>query len=372
MKLRSSTKIAIGFVAVVAILFGGYRTITSRMIANLDLPPVVPGVVNLVGIDAGLGYSIIVANQMAQLVESDGGFENPGGAEGGAESGAIKKRIPVREMLGALQGDQEALSRFVMLMNDIRENEKWPTVHVMWTMERLEEAFESDGPARQELERDLNVRIDGTPLPSLRPSSLANGIIIDFPVEMKVNVGGEMRTLIARVKQPYKPRLMSTVEQQLQDKRVTTDMQAGTYATEARIVMDDPEMRERVSETIRSVYSAGNQQYLAKAPSRLLESAEVIINEGHITKASYRGYDVSDGKRYDLSVDLTDEGRKRLWKYSINEVGSQILLLVDGIAIAAPRIQHPLTQSQLSIKGLPDEVLVSDAADAMNKSRRSE
>jgi hypothetical protein len=68
----------------------------------------------------------------------------------------------------------------------------------------------------------------------------------------------------------------------------------------------------------------------------------------------------------------SDEGRKRLWKYSINEVGSQILLLVDGIAIAAPRIQHPLTQSQLSIKGLPDEVLVSDAADAMNKSRRSE
>jgi hypothetical protein len=370
MKLRSSTKIALGFVAIAVLLFGGYRVVTSRMVANIDLPPVVPGQVNLVGIDAGSGYSIIVANQIAQLVQVEGGFESSdsGGMEG-ATSGAIKKRIPLREMMGALQGDPESLGRFVMILNEIREDESWPTVRVVWTMEDLEAAFEGDPELERKLVQDLNMELDGTPLSSLRPASLENGIMVDYPVPMNVKVGGKQQVVVARIQKPYKPRLMRAVEAKLADQRVTRESQAGYYAEAAQALLQDPAQKEDVRTSVRRFYSEDSVAYLSDKPQRILSSAEVIISDKHIAGATQSSYELSDGPRYDINVKMTDEGRKRLWKYSLNKVGSQILLIADGIAIAAPRIQHPLTQQELSIKGMRDEVLVKEALELLHQAK---
>ena len=72
---------------------------------------------------------------------------------------------------------------------------------------------------------------------------------------------------------------------------------------------------------------------------------------------------------FDLSVDVSDEGRRRLWKYSKERVGTQLLLVADGIPIAAPRIQHELAQDSLTITQMEDEVLVRDAVEMLNQKR---
>jgi preprotein translocase subunit SecD len=70
---------------------------------------------------------------------------------------------------------------------------------------------------------------------------------------------------------------------------------------------------------------------------------------------------------HDLTINMTEEGRRRLWQYSKSRVGTQLLLIADGIAIAAPRIQHELAQGNLTITQMRDEVLLRDATDMLNK-----
>ena len=71
---------------------------------------------------------------------------------------------------------------------------------------------------------------------------------------------------------------------------------------------------------------------------------------------------------YDLVLDLNDEGRDRLWKYSRNKVGTQLLLIVDGVAIAAPRVRHELAQKTVTITQMPDKALIQDAIDDIRTS----
>jgi hypothetical protein len=105
MKIRSSTKIAVGFVVLVVGGYFGRQIITDQMIMNEKFSPIAPGRVNLVGIDAGAGYRIITANFMAQLVEASGDFDSKDSDSGGATEGAIKKRVPIKELLQTLQGN---------------------------------------------------------------------------------------------------------------------------------------------------------------------------------------------------------------------------------------------------------------------------
>jgi hypothetical protein len=370
MKLLSSTKILIGFVVLCAALYYGYRIYTVRAIADAHFHPVKPGNVNLVGIDPGSGYQILVANQMAQLVEVEGGFQNSEGTgESGATSGSIKKRIPISEMLGVLRGDSKELGEFVMIMNDMTENDNWPTTRIVWRAEDLQKALNGDAVLLKKLEQDLNIKLDGTPLPTLRPSSLSNGIIIDYPVALQVNIEGQMKDVVGRVQQPYKPKLMRAIEEQLADKQVTPTMMAGYYATEAKKDLDDASRRENVGKNIEAVIAKTHAAQLREAPETVLKNAEVVINEHQVDGASYTSYDSGDKRSHDLTVHLTDEGQKRLWKYSMDRVGSHLLLIVDGVAVAAPVIQHELTENELTIRRMKDEVLVREAVDALNKAK---
>jgi len=100
---------------------------------------------------------------------------------------------------------------------------------------------------------------------------------------------------------------------------------------------------------------------------RILKNTTVIVNESHITKASYRNYDTSDGPRNDLTIELTDEGRRRLWKYSMDKVGTQVLVVADGVAIEAPKIRHILAEGELEVTQIRDKLLVQDAVERINK-----
>lgn len=368
MALRSSTKIAIGFAVISGGLFFGYRVITDQMVLNEKFTPLKPSTVNFVGIAPGAGYRIITANYMAQLVEASSAFENTGSDGGGATSGSIKRRIPVRELLQTLQGDTKALGAFIMALNDMKENDDWPTVRIVWTAEDLRKAIDGDAKLRARLEADLNMRLNGEPLPRLNFDSLENGIIIDSPVTIEVKIAGKPTMLTARVQEPYTPRMIRAVKELYKDKGdVTRAMQAGYYQQEARAVLADPKKREDIAKSLLDRISEKVAESRAEYPQRVLGSATIIVSDQFITGASYREYPGPTGKPfYDLTVRLNDEGRRRLWQFSKLNMGKQILLVTDGIPVAAPVIRQELAQNELTVTQMQDLNLVKDSVDSIN------
>jgi preprotein translocase subunit SecD len=173
--------------------------------------------------------------------------------------------------------------------------------------------------------------------------------------------------VIGRLELPYRPQLLKRVEGKLADKNADTTTIAGYYAESARPEIEDPTQREKVQKTLRAVYSKARVDELRVTPERVLRGAQVLINEQQITDAEIHEVEAGDKKRYDIRMRLSDEGRRRLWKYSMDKVGTYVMLIVDGVAVAAPKIQHQLTQDELTISGSEDAVLAREAVDGMNK-----
>ena len=118
------------------------------------------------------------------------------------------------------------------------------------------------------------------------------------------------------------------------------------------------------------MYSKETMESRLEAPQRLLENTNVVLNESFIDDASYKSYKTSDGHTLsDLTVKLNDEGRRRLWKFTKDRVGGQILLIADDVAIAAPRIEHELALSEFTIQQMPDQVLVDEAVKSIKASK---
>lgn len=378
-KSRSSTKIAIGFVLLAGALYGGMTFYSNWRISHFNYLPIKPGRVNIVGVDLGAGFRIVVANQMAQLRQAspeemtqmgpgDAGTKDEDDSMDSDES-AKKSRIPIREMLGAMQGDESQLSKFVMILNNINDD-SLPPERIYWAASDIEKALDGDKALRAKLERDLNVSLDGTPLPELRISSLEDGIVIKAPVPVKVQVGSQQKTLTATVLQPYKPKLMRDVEFQYEKKaQADKTMMLGYYVELSKAVLANPKTKENVAETLKDMLSPQSLATLAVGPEHVLQGATVVINDSMITDASYSTYQTTSGKSHDLSIHLTGEGSDRLWKYSKGKVGTQLLLVADGIAIAAPRIRYELSERSLVITQMPDETLVKEAVDMINKHR---
>lgn len=367
MKIRSSTKIAVGFVAIVSLGLFGYRFFVTKAIEGTNFSPVVPGDVNLVGIAPGKGYRIIVANSVAQLIEANNaefGDQDNGGSDGAME-GAIKKRIPIKEMLAVLRGDASALGPLTMTMNDMKE-ENLPPNRIIWTADDIKKAVDGDAALVKRLETDLAIHLDGTPLTKIRPSSIEDGIVIDAPVRVEVNLGGQVKEVVGHVLEPFKPRLVKAVETRYADKNYNREMQAGYYGEEGRKVLDEPKLRENIKQSLLDRISEETSRQRAEPVERILKSATVVISEAYIRKASAKTYDTSDGRRSDLTIELTDEGRRRLWKYSLNLVGNQLLVIADNVAIEAPRITHVLTEDELTITQMRDKTLVDDAVKMIN------
>ena len=370
-KVRGSTKL---LVAAVAVAVGGYygqRALSRQMTKGVHFAPPAPGRVNLVGINPGAGYRIIIANDVAQLVQTQGGFEGKESASGGATEGSIKKRVPMKELLGVLRGDGSMLGPFVMKMNDKWEKEDWPSIRVDWQKADLYRALAGDPKTKARLERDLNVRLDGTPMVPLRRNALENGIFVHAPVEITVRIDGKPTVVRGETVQPYKPSLILATEGRLKDKsNLDNAAIAGYYAEEARRALEKPSAREDVAQSLRNIVSKETMEGMLAIPRHLLSSATVVLNERSIDDASYRSYKTGDGHTLcDLTVDLNDEGRQRLWKFSQDRVGDQILLVADDVAIAAPRIEHELALSELTVTQMPDEVLVREAVDSVRAAK---
>jgi len=100
----------------------------------------------------------------------------------------------------------------------------------------------------------------------------------------------------------------------------------------------------------------------------VLSNSVIVLTDEHMKGASIEQYEGSDGKPiFDVNIQLTEEGRMRLWSYSHRNRGFQLLLISNGVAVAAPRIKTELSQSSVRITQLTSESLAKDTVDRVKK-----
>ncbi|HVT13370.1 MAG TPA: hypothetical protein VHE55_13975 [Fimbriimonadaceae bacterium] len=365
---RASYKIAIGFALFALLAVYGYHYANLFLLGREHFPRLVPGNVNIVGLDTSAGYGILVENRVAKLVMGSGGSFGPGkmNEKDLESSDGDRHFIPIKDMLQGMQGNVPSLSYFVQRLNDISDDDLPPDAPV-WKTEDIEKAIKGDDALRKKLVEDINVNLDGTPLDHLHKSALQNGILIDTPVPLTITHGATKRTVVARVKRSYHPIFISAVENDLNGKWANDQMIATQYAAEAQKLKDGQTQKENVPERLLSF--ASDAKRLGRVPQQILDSITCVINENQITGARYVPVDTPKGKVYSLLISLTDEGTKRMWQFSNDRVGDQLLLTVRGVAIAAPFIDHALSSNELEITRMEDESLVKDAVDTINEKR---
>jgi hypothetical protein len=367
---RASTKIVIGFVVLIAAAYFGYNYWAGTQLNGIHFPPLTPGKVNLVGVNTSKGgYHIVVANGLAQLVQSPLGAFGPGNSDPGQadtdDSGADKKRVPLKELIQTLQGKSSSAGRFVGVLNDMNENDV-PANAVPWSSADVQKAVSGNAALKDKLERDLNTHLDGTPLAEFRPSTFQNGIVIHLPVTLNVTVESGTKPVTGDLLFPFQSALMKTLEVRVKEEGIDEHKLAGFYGEVGQSYIDNPSHRQDVGKALSQIISADNVKSLTTLPQTVLDSVQILANDSLITHASYTSKDADKGKLYDMSIDLTDEGRKRLWQYSRNHVKDQLLLVVDGVAVAAPVVGTELAQRNLSISNMPDESIVEDATNKIN------
>ncbi len=377
LNLHKEHKIAIGFVALVLGGYFGYQGFATYQVDRTDFQKLQPGRVSILGINAGAGYRIIVANQVAQLLQSsnenfDAAFDF--NSEGEGDTQGTKKRVPLKELLETLQGNEEALGKFITSMNDDLKRAEMPSSEVLWTASDVRKAIAGDLTLKTKLEQDLNCHLDGTPLDQIRMKSINNGVVLVCRVPVTVSVAGVQRQMVGEVKIPYRPKFIIEVQKRYEKAfEISPEIVKGNYLDVAKYLKENPKSREDVTRSLQDWINEDNLvARFGVDPGRVLKNAFVALNESFIEGASFTERNGTEGKKlYDIEVSLNDEGRRRLWQYSRKHQGSQLLFIVDGIAIAAPRIRHELPQSTINITQIPDRSLVEDAVDLINSHRKS-
>lgn len=365
MKQRASTKIAIGFVALVAATIGGTRAYTVYKLKNVELNPIETTDFCLLAIEKDAGVSVLVANRMAQLVELDGAFENVGSTEGGAQGGSIKRRIPVKELLRVLDGDGTAIDYFVNRMKDSSEEDAASDNAPIWTVEDINKAFDGDSALKKKLEFDLNSDLNGTPLPTINISSFQLGIQVSVPVKLQVpNLKGSMvqgqKLIPFRVKSMLE--FSKRMEQKFYDKASIQPEYAG-FLAEYKAKGDKP---EDIKSTIDSIEKRATSSTELKKVERITRNSKVIANKSMVQSAEFEKVVHNGNTSYTLKLKLNDQAVQRLWKFS-SEGGERLLVVAKGVPIAAAKISSALNTSEVEINQVADERLVQSVIEIFRK-----
>ena len=198
---------------------GGWHYGFGHYILSKHFTLLQPGKFSLIGLKTGHGFTIQVSNRVAHLVEAkDINFgATTDDQQEAAIEGATKKKIPIREMMDSLRGDESALSTFVTTLGGLEPKEDWPPRAPVWKGEDIKKALDGDPAMRDKLVTQLNVDLDGKPLDQLSISALENGIIVETAVPVHVQVGGEVRVLHASIKRWYQPSVMQATNAKFKD-----------------------------------------------------------------------------------------------------------------------------------------------------------
>lgn len=348
---------------VVGLAVGGNFIYTKTKLASVELNPIPKGRLMLMAIRPEAGVKVVVANRMAQIVEASAEFHGEEGDNGdGATSGAIKKRIPVKELIALLNGESDAVDSFISRMREKDEGTESANPPD-WTEADVKAALAGDAVKRAKLEADLNCKIDGTPLPAINVRSFFDGIRVHVPIVLNVpNAKGN--TVSGTEAVYYRPRFMlqfyKFMEQKFYDK---SNLQ--TYYT--NFLKTYPDKYQPIEESLVPAMQRVATGEEIKQITRIASNAIILANDSMITGAEMFEVKEGDSVSYNLKIILTKEAKDRLWKYS-SEGGETILVVADGVPIAAASIGTELASQELLIRQISDKSLLEDAVKLVQKS----
>lgn len=362
--MNPSLRIALLCAVVGGGAYVGYQAYAALTVDNAKFDPVVADDISLVAIESGRGFRVIVANQMAQL--ADGGAREKSDEYDAESTGDLDnlKRLPIRELILAHSGDQKALSTLISRMNDLDKEDRLPTTRVMWRSEDVQKAIGGDATLRAKLERNLNVKLDGTPLAGLSVNAIENGIVVPVKVPVLFVANGQDRSMTAEVLQWFLPTFSQTVMNRYSSEAdVTPERIAAYYLEEAKKV----EKPQDVAKSLTQMITKPNQEW-SERTGALLSATHVLMNSTYIKGLTVDERVTESGKKLlDLHLDVSDEGRRRMWQFSRKKDKFQLMLIVNGIAIAAPTVREELSGSTVTISNLPDEDFIRDAVSTIQE-----
>jgi hypothetical protein len=369
MRMSASVKAAAVMLGAVALVALGSRAFSVLSLRGYKPSRVEPGEFAIVAFAPGSGYRIIVSNGIAHLAEvrddGEGGFETPSDDQREIEDAP---RLPMRETLATLRGDVQALSHLVMSVNRLETNEI-PTDPVVWRAEDIERAVGGDAALRSRLERDLQTTLEGMPLAVVSRTAVNKGIVVDSPVKVRFSADGQAQELTCRIQEPFVTRFVDAVQVRLSQKFDQPDsLVAGIYREEALRIQADPAQAEDVARALRARYDPERLEGFASKPARVLSACRVLVNESHLTGADSACRAGDDGRDdCSITLGLTEDGRMRLWKYSHDRKGFQLLVTVRGVAVAAPRIRTELSSREVKLTQLTSRSLVQETIDLVRE-----
>ncbi len=360
MKLRPSTKIAIGFVALLAVGFGGNKLYTQVRLSGVKLDPISSDNLCLVAISPEAKVKILSVNRMVQVVEASDDFKGTGTDSGGANSGSIKARVPMKELLTILDGDPSGITGLIYKLGKKENAEEASDEAPLWSAADAEKALAGDPTLKAKLENDLNVSLDGTLPLKLNRTAFYHGIRLQVPVTFDVpNASGKPVQGFNTV--PIKSRAMSTLYKELESKFLDDAALDRFYAE--FVAKSDGKSQEDPATLIKSLLGQGQRGDGYTKALNILKNSLIITNRKMVESASVAEVATDKEKSYDLSIQLTDEGAQRLWKFSSEHPNTKIIVVSKRVPIAAATIGTQLNSKELVIKQIADKTLVQEAVD---------
>ncbi|MER3413221.1 MAG: hypothetical protein C4341_03090 [Armatimonadota bacterium] len=353
-RYRGALTFALAVLALLAAWFGGNWLYAEWSLGGMQFEPLEAGRVNLFGV-ALSGERIIVANGTAMLIRGAGTNDKDAGASGEDARGPA---VPIRALIGSLRGDQEALSELLESLSDI-DPAAFPPPEMVWEEEQLRAALKGDQQLVRKLENQLGTTLSGEPAERISLANLREGITVRVRVPVKVlDQRGKAREVEGIVRVNYRTRLA----QEILNNRVVRDSFNPTEAALYGVVQEVWRTLRKSPQDVRGdlerLLDDVTKERYAHPVESLLARTTILATEREITDASLKEYDdpTRDRSLFSLRLTLTDEARYRLWKYTRGKGRLQLLFAVDGIAVAAPIVQHEMKYSVAEILNVSDEV----------------
>lgn len=360
MKVRPSTKIAIGFVTLLAAGYGGTKLYTAVRLGGVKLDPIPSEELCLVAISKEAKVKILSVNRMVQVVEASDEFRAGGSDTGGADTGSIKSRVPMKELLGILNGDASGATGLIFKLGKKDTSEEASEEAPLWSNVDAEKAIAGDPTLKAKLESDLGVGLDGKLPQKLNRTAFYHGIRLQVPVTFDIpNASGKPVKGFNTV--PIKSRAMSTLYKELESKFLDAEALDRFYAE--FLAKNGGTSKETPVELIQSLLKKGEGSEGYVKALNILKNSLIITNLKMIERASVEEVKNEKETSYDLTIHLTDEGAARLWKYSSEHPNTKIILVSKKVPIAAASIGSQLNSKELVIKQIADKTLVQEAVD---------
>jgi len=362
-KFRTGIWFVLAVVGVLGLWYGGNELYTRLVILPREYPRLTPGRVSLIGLTVP-GYHIVVSNGIARLqIGSPAKFGGPDRVESTGSS------IPMHGLMGTLALEPDAANELIRALNDIKYAIE-PLADRIWTKERIDKAIATHGSERSELEYDLATQLNGQGVDRVSWDHLTTGIWLEVPIPLAVPSAKGKETVVAKVLLPYRTRLSTMTENNLkrllargrlaEDLRPEPQTVAGVYneALEA-----EAGKYEDVVASLRRYFSREAIAQMVEPVEGLLRDVEILVTDQTITGAEIEAVPREDGKGdlYSILLDVTQDSRDRMWQYTYRHPASQLLLVSNGVAIAAPVVQHEIKYSTVEITGIAEKQLAEEA-----------